>query len=181
MLDAIARVEWAELFVPTHSIAEMVVRGSLMYLALFVIFRFMVGRQSSAVGIADILVIVIIADAAQNAFAKEYKSVTEGVTLVLTIVLWDFTLDWLAYHNRFFAWLCAPPPLPLVKDGRMLHRNMRRELISAAELASLARQQGIDHIEEVRSACLESNGEISFVKKSPGDEQGGKRRRDDAI
>jgi uncharacterized membrane protein YcaP (DUF421 family) len=180
MLDAIARVDWAALFVPTHSLAEMVVRGTLMYLGLFLIFRFMVGRQSSAIGIADLLVIVIIADAAQNAFAKEYQSVTEGITLVLTIVFWDLALDWLAYHNSFFAWLCKPPPLPLVKDGRMLRANMRRELITADELISQARQQGIERIEEVRTACLEGNGEISFVKESPDDhEGGGKRRRKD--
>ena len=70
MLDAIARVDWAEMFIPTHSLAEMVIRGTLMYLGIFLIFRFIVGRQSSSIGIADLLVIVIIADAAQNAFAK---------------------------------------------------------------------------------------------------------------
>ena len=69
MLEAIARVDWNELFIPTHSLAEMVIRGTLMYLGLFLIFRFMVGRQSSSIGIADLLV-VIIADAAQNAFAR---------------------------------------------------------------------------------------------------------------
>ena len=165
MLDAIIRVDWNEMFIPTHSLAEMVIRGTLMYLGIFLIFRFIVGRQSSSIGIADLLVIVIIADAAQNAFAKDYKSIPEGVTLVLTIIFWNFMLDWLAFRSSFFAWLANPPPLPLVKDGQMLRRNMRQELITADELMSQARQQGIDKIEDVKSACLEGNGEVSFVKK----------------
>ena len=182
MLDALTNVEWRELFIPAHSIAEMIVRGTLMYLGLFLIFRFIVGRQSSAIGIADILVVVLIADAAQNAFAKEYQSITEGVTLVLTIVFWDFALDWLGYHHsRFFGWLIKPPPLPLVHDGKMLFKNMRRELISPDELRSQARQQGIEDITDVKMACLEGNGEVSFIKKDGAETSKGKRRRAEAL
>ena len=102
---------------------------------------------------------------------------TEGLTLVLTIVFWDFALDWLGYRSRFFGWLIKPAPLPLVRDGKMLFKNMRRELISADELRS---QQGIADVADV-SACLESNGEISFIKKNESDGAKGKRRREDAI
>lgn len=183
MLDTLVKVEWQELIVPTHSVAEMVLRGTLMYLGLFLIFRFVIGRQSSAIGIADILVIVLIADAAQNAFAKEYKSITEGVILVLTIVFWDFFLDWLGFHSRLFGWLLKPPPLPLIRDGKMLFRNMRRELISADELRSQARQQGISDIAEVKMACLEGNGEISFIKNKPdaAGPKGKRRRKEEAV
>ena len=180
-MNALAYIEWREMFVPAHSVAEMIVRGTLMYLGLFLIFRFVVGRQSSAIGITDILVVVLIADAAQNAFAKEYQSITEGITLVLTIVFWDFALDWLGYHSRLFAWLIKPAPLPLIRDGKMLFSNMRRELISSDELRSQARQQGIDDIADVRMACLEGNGEVSFVKKDGSDQAGGNRRRAEAI
>jgi uncharacterized membrane protein YcaP (DUF421 family) len=181
MLESLVNVGWHDLFVPTHSIAEMVVRGTLMYLGLFLIFRFIVGRQSSAIGIADILVVVLIADAAQNAFAKEYQSITEGIALVLTIVFWDFLLDWLGYRSRFFARLIRPAPLALVRDGKMLFANMRRELITADELRSQARQQGISDIAAVKMACLEGNGEISFVKADEESTAQGKRRRDDAV
>ena len=159
----------------------MFVRGTLMYLGLFLIFRFIVQRQSSAIGMADLLVIIIIADAAQNAFAKEYKSITEGVALVLTIVFWDFALDWLAFRTKFFAWLVKPAPLPLVKEGRMLFKNMKDQLISADELRSQARQQGIEDISDVKSARLEGNGEISFIKRSDSDSSTGRRRREEAM
>ena len=180
-MDAILNVDWSELFVPTHSLAEMVMRGSLMYLALFLIFRFVVQRQSSGIGIADILVIVIIADAAQNAFAKDYKSITEGITLVLTIVFWDFALDWLGYKFKFFGWLSKPDPLPLVKDGKMIFKNMRKELITSEEIRSQARQQGVAKIDDIKLAQLEGNGEISFIKRAKSKPDAGSRRRKKAI
>jgi hypothetical protein len=84
ILDKVFLIEWLELLIPTHSLAEIVLRGTVMYLSLFLILRFVMLRQSSTIGIADILVIVVIADAAQNGFAKKYRSITEGVLLVLT-------------------------------------------------------------------------------------------------
>ena len=107
----------------------------------------------------------MIADAAQNGFAKEYKSITEGILLVLTIVLWDIFLNWLGYHFTVFERLLAPAPLSLIENGRMNRRNMRRELITEDALRSQLRQQGVSKLEDVRRACLEANGEISVVKK----------------
>ena len=135
-----------------------------MYLALFVILRFVMVRQSSTIGIADILVIVVIADAAQNGFAKEYKSLTEGLLLVLTIVFWNILLNWLSYRFKVFERLLAPPPLQLIKNGKLNRRNMRSEFITEDELKGQLRQQGISELAEVREACLEANGELSVIK-----------------
>jgi uncharacterized membrane protein YcaP (DUF421 family) len=79
----------------------MLVRGTLTYLALFLILRFVMKRQTSTIGIGDIPVVVVIADAAQNAFSREYRSLTEGLALVLIIVLWDFVLNYLSYGTNF--------------------------------------------------------------------------------
>jgi uncharacterized membrane protein YcaP (DUF421 family) len=163
-LDKILLIEWAELLIPTHSIAEIVLRGTVMYLSLFVILRFVMVRQTSTIGIADILVIVVIADAAQNGFAKEYKSITEGIVLVLTIVLWNLLLNWTSFRFKMFERLLSPPPLPLINNGKMNRRNMRQEYITEEELRSQLRQQGIAELDEVREACLEANGELSVIK-----------------
>lgn len=148
-----------------------------MYLALLVILRFAMVRRSSTIGLTDILVIVVIADAAQNGFAKEYKSITEGVFLVLTIVFWDFLLNFLSYRFKAFARVLAPAPLLLVENGRMNKRNMRSELITAEELQGQLRQQGISQLSEVKRACLEANGEISVVKnEDDGDTKKGRKK-----
>ena len=163
-------IEWAELLIPTHSLAEIILRGSIMYLALFFILRFVMLRQSSTLGIADILVIVVIADAAQNGFSKEYKSITEGILLVLTIVFWDIFLNWLNFRFKMFERLLTPAPLTLIKAGRMNRPNMRKEFITEEELMGQLRQQGVQRLSEVKEACLEANGEISVVKVDTRDD-----------
>jgi hypothetical protein len=57
-MDGVTLIDWPELLIPTHSVAEMMLRGTVMYLSLFVILRFVMVRQTSTIGIADILVIV---------------------------------------------------------------------------------------------------------------------------
>ena len=177
MLDKLATIGWSDLVIPTHSIAEMVVRGFIMYIALLLIFRFIVQRQRSSIGIPDLLVLVLIADASQNAFSREYRSITEGVTLVLTIVLVDLLLDWLAYRYKFFAWLVRPAPLALVRNGRIVQRHLRQEMITIDELRAQARAQGIDSISEVKLAHLEANGDVSFVKRDDGSPSTGRKRK----
>ena len=93
-------IDWQAMFSPEHALIEIVLRGTMMYIVLFSILRFFMKRQSGVIGIADLLVIVLVADAAQNAMANEYKSITEGTLLVVTIVFWNFAVDWLGDPAR---------------------------------------------------------------------------------
>ncbi|MES2196168.1 MAG: YetF domain-containing protein [Pseudomonadota bacterium] len=176
-MDKLLLIEWAELLIPTHSLAEIMLRGTVMYLSLFLILRFVMLRQSSTIGIADILVVVLIADAAQNGFAREYQSLTEGVLLVLTIVFWNIFLNWLSYRFKVFERLLAPPPLRLVDHGKMNRNNMRKQFITEEELRAQLREQGVQDMAEVKQACLEANGEISVVKVDSEGDDGGKKRK----
>jgi uncharacterized membrane protein YcaP (DUF421 family) len=164
-MDRVFHVDWWELFVPTHSVAEMIVRGTLMYLALFLVFRLFMKRPIGAIGIADVLVIVVIADAAQNAFAKSYQSVTEGIVLVLVIVFWEYAIDWAAYRVKWLHDLLEPSPLPLIKNGKLIRRNLREELLTEEDLLGQLRAKGAANIAEVRLAYRESDGSISVVRK----------------
>ena len=158
-------IDWRGMFVPTYSILEIFLRGTLTYLALFAIMRFLLKRQTGAVGIADLLVVVLIADAAQNAMGSEYRSVTEGVLLVLTIVGWDYALDWAEYRFPWLRELTRPGPLLLIKNGRLLRRNMRREMITEDELLAELRKDGVDQLAEVAEARMEGDGKISVIKR----------------
>lgn len=164
-----SQIEWRELFIPEKPLVGVILRGTLTYLMLFLILRFLLKRQSGVIGIADLLVIVLIADAAQNAMANEYKSITEGALLVLTIVFWNYFLDWLGYRFPAFQRLVRPAPLLLIRDGRMIHRNMRQEMITPDELNSQLRQQGIESCEEVKEAFIEGDGRISIIKRQEDD------------
>jgi uncharacterized membrane protein YcaP (DUF421 family) len=106
-------------------------------------------RQTGAVGIADLLVIVLIADAAQNAMGSAYRSITEGVLLVLTIVGWDYALDWSEYRFAWMRSLTRPSPLSLIKNGRVLRRNLESEMMTEDELLAELRKEGIDDLNQV--------------------------------
>jgi len=173
---ALLHIDWESVFVPSTSVAEIVARGTLVYLLLFFILRFL-RREAGALGISDLLVVVLIADAAQNGMAGEYKSVTEGAVLVGTIAAWDYFLDWLGYRFPAFGRLLRPAPLPLVKDGHVLRRNLRKELISMDELMSQLREQGVESLSEVRRCYLEGDGHISVIKHDSGGDGGGDSKK----
>src|SRR2546423_9292880 len=102
------------MFVPTESLIEIIIRGTIMYLAMYFILRIF-RRQAGTVGIADLLVIVVIADAAQNGMAGDSKSITEAILLIMVIVLWDFFLDLLGFKATLLNREFEPNPLFLLK------------------------------------------------------------------
>jgi uncharacterized membrane protein YcaP (DUF421 family) len=162
-------LDWGELFGLSVPPLEMVVRGSAMFWFLFLLFRLVIRRRVGAVGMADVLLIVIIADASQNAMSGEYRSVSDGMILVSTILGWNVLVDWITYRFPRAQRLLEPPPLPLVRRGRLLRRNLRAEFVSDSELWSKLREHGVTDLAEVEAAYLESDGEVSVVKRRPGE------------
>jgi uncharacterized membrane protein YcaP (DUF421 family) len=156
-------VDWGEVFIPQTPLLEIVVRGTIVYFAIFALLRFVLKRQSGSVGVTDLLVVVLIADAAQNAMAGTYKSVPDGILLVSTIVFWSWFIDLVGDHIPAVGRVVHPQPLPLVRDGKLLRRNMRKELISEGELMSQLREQGVDDVRKVRRAYEEGDGRISVM------------------
>jgi uncharacterized membrane protein YcaP (DUF421 family) len=164
-------INWEAIFVPDITLIETVVRGSIMYLALFILLRVILKRQSGTLGITDLLLITLLADASQNGMAGDYKSISNGIVLVATIIFWDFALDWLSYKSPGFQRLIEAPPLLLVKNGQLLRRNMRKELITDEDLLMQLREQGISDISKVKEAYMESDGHISVVEKKEKHQQ----------
>jgi uncharacterized membrane protein YcaP (DUF421 family) len=160
------------MFVPTESLLEIFIRGTLMYLGMFALLRIF-RRQAGSIGIADLLVIVVIADAAQNGMAGDSKSITEAILLIITIVFWDYFLDFLGDKSQFVKRILEPDALLLIDDGKLMRQNMHKEMITYDELLSQIRQQGVEKISEVKKCCLESNGHFSVIKKESSGESKG--------
>jgi uncharacterized membrane protein YcaP (DUF421 family) len=134
-----------------------------MYWFLFLLFRFVLRRDVGAIGIADMLLLVLLADAAQNAMAGGYESISDGVVLVATIAFWNWLLDLAAFRVPALRRLLEPKALPLVQDGRLLRRHLRREMISVEELMAVLRRHGVEKLEQVKTAIMEGDGEISVI------------------
>ena len=165
-MNKLFEVDWSSIFIPSESLLEIIIRGTLIYLICFIFLR-LARRGVGEIGITDVLIVVMIADAAQNGMSKDYKSVTEGLVLIGTLVFWDYLLDYLGTKSKFFERLLSPPKLCLVKDGEMLHRNMRKEMITKNELLEQLRLQGVEDVSEVKKAYLEGSGNVSVIKKTP--------------
>lgn len=161
----------ADLFAIHVPILELVLRGTLVYWLLFIIFRFILRRDVGAVGIADILLLVIVTDAAQNAMSGGYDTVAEGAILVLTIVVWNWLLDLLAFHFPLVQRFSTPRRLLLVERGVPQRRNLRREYITMEELQEKLREQGVEKLAEVKRAWLEGDGQISVIRTQREDPQ----------
>lgn len=157
-------MDWGGMFAVRVPVLEILIRGSAIYWFLFLVFRFVIRRDIGALGIADVLLLVILADAAQNAMAGGYESITEGLILVSVIIGWNMLIDWLSYRFRAINRFASPRPLPLVRHGRFLRSNLRRERLSAEEVMSKLREQGIAHLRDVRHAYMESDGQISVMR-----------------
>ena len=160
-------VDWPELFRLTVPPLELIVRGSLMYWFILVVLRMAGRRDVGSLGVADMLVLVLIADAAQNGMAGQYQSITDGAILVATIVGWVALIDRLTFFMPWLGRLLEADKVCLVRDGQMLRRSMRREYITPEELMSELRQHGFEDLSSIRRAYIEPDGNISVLKR-PG-------------
>ncbi|CAG5016532.1 hypothetical protein DYBT9275_05575 [Dyadobacter sp. CECT 9275] len=163
-MDKIIALNWQEMLVPTQSLLEIFVRGTITYWLIYLILR-LFRRGTGQLGISDLLLITMISDAAQNSMAGEYNSIPEGAVLILTLVLWDYVIDYVGYKKMFFGGLARPDPILLIRNGRLLRANMEKQLIDEDELMGLLREKEVDDYRKVKTCYLESTGNISVILK----------------
>ena len=161
----------AEWFRLTVDPVELVVRGSLVYVGLILVTRFLLRRDIGSMSMADILFVVLVADASQNAMSAEYRSLGDGAILLGTLIGWNVALDWMSFRSRAIRWLVEPPSVCLIRDGRWQRKNLKHEWITTDEVLAKLRESGIADIAEVKAAFLEASGELGIIKVSPTDLQ----------
>jgi len=169
-------IDLASIVLPDVPPLEIVLRGTRTYLGIFLLLRVTLKRESGAAGLPDLLLVVLIADAAQDAMAGQYRNVGDGLLLVAVIIAWSVALDWIGDHVPAVQRFVHPPPLLLVRDGKLQARNLRAELLTRDELMSHLRAQGVGDIEEVERAYLEGDGQLTVVKRDRGDAAHERRR-----
>lgn len=108
---------------------------------------------------------MLIADAAQNAMAGEYKSIVDGLVLISMIVGWTVLVDRVAYFVKPIGRLMEADRVCLVRDGVVARRAPRREYLNEDELMSQIRLKGVLDLSEVRRAYIEPDGEFSVIKR----------------
>lgn len=164
MLEKWIPDDWAGMFVVETPLLELALRGSALYLAILALMRLMPRRTGGELATMDLIFLLLIAESASNAFG-DYRSVTEGLVLVIVLMLWNFVVNAASYRFRFIERLVSSPPIEVVRDGKLLRRNMRREFLTEEELMSSLRQQNINSLDQVRKAVIEGEGAITVVRR----------------
>ena len=167
--------DWGSVFIPDTPILEIVVRGTVIYLTLFFFLRFVLQREAAGISMADVLVVVLVADAVQNGMAGDYTTVTDGLILGGTIIGWAWGLSYLAYRFPWFRRIARPRPILLIHHGRLNRKAAERELLTEEEIMASLRQQGVERIEDVERAYMEGNGVISVIPRSSRSSTGSTR------
>lgn len=160
--------ELEQIFAIETSITHLLIRGTVVYWTLYVMFRMAGRRNIGSLGFADIMVIMIVASAVGDSLGGGATALLDGLIVAGTVIGWSAIIDRLCYYvpalDRFFE----PAAVRLVEDGRILLGNMRTQLVTRSELMEQLRLKGIDSVADVKLACLESSGEISVIPLGSG-------------
>ncbi len=164
-------MDWGQIFLPSVNVVETFVRGTVMFLAIFVIMRVAGQREGGAHSLTDLLVVVLVAEAAAHGMAGDATGIADSVLLIATIVGWSVALDVVAYRWPRIGDVIKSRPRPLIVDGRVNERALRREFMTRKELEGELRLHGIDDVRQVARAYLEPNGMISTIKMGGGGDE----------
>ena len=142
---------------------EIVTRTALIYLAVFIGLRLMGKRELGQMTVFDLVVILLIANAVQNAMVGPDVSVTGGILAALVLLLANRVVARIRNQTTVWGRLVEGTPTVLVQEGRVLEANLRREGVEFAELEMAMREHGVDSLDAVKLAVLETDGTVSVV------------------
>ncbi len=145
------------------SLVEVAVRTAVVYTFLVVALRIGGKREIGQLAILDLIVLLVIADAVQNAMVGENTTLWGGLVAAGTLLILDKSLKLAAGRSLGVKRVLEGEPRLLVRDGRLLERAMREEGVDLDDLEMAIRSHGLAEVGEVGLAVLERDGTISIV------------------
>jgi uncharacterized membrane protein YcaP (DUF421 family) len=146
---------------------DIVIRAAIIYFALVVIFRLAGKRSIAQVTTFDFILLLIIAEAVQQAIVVDDYSLTRALLLVVTLVIMDIGLSIAKQRWPAAARLFDGLPVIIVEDGKPLRERMDAERVDENDVLQAAREiHGLEHMGQVKHAVLETNGGISVIPRS---------------
>ncbi len=147
------------------SLAEVALRTAVVYAFLVVVLRIGGKREIGQLAILDLIVLLVIADAVQNAMVGENTTLWGGLVAAATLLSLDKALKVLAARSRPVKKVLEGEPRLLVREGQVLARAMREEGVDLDDLEMAIRGHGLARVSEVGLAVLERDGTISIVPR----------------
>jgi uncharacterized membrane protein YcaP (DUF421 family) len=154
------------MFVPQLSLAEILLRGVLIYVGLCLLLRIVLKRQAGKVSLSDLLVVTLVAGICRNPLVADAYSIPDGLGVVAVVLFCSYSVDWLSFYSPIIHRLMHPARVELVRNGQIMQDSLKRELMTDSQLRCQLRHHGVGDVDEVAEAWIESSGEISVIKKA---------------
>jgi uncharacterized membrane protein YcaP (DUF421 family) len=139
-------------------------RTSAVYLVMLFVLRLLGKRSVGNLSAFDLLVALMLGEVTDE-IAYGDVDLAKGFTVVGIIAAWHFVNSWASWRWSWFDHLTSGSPRTLVEHGRIDRDALAHERINEDELWSNLRAQGIEEIEEVKTATLEPSGQISVIQE----------------
>ena len=145
---------------------DIALRAIALYVFVVFVMRIIGRRELSTLTPFDLVLLIVLGDAIQQGLTQDDYSVTGAVVTVSALAIMQVTTSYISYRVKPFRKILKGEPIILIEDGKLLNQNLRRERISADDVAEEMRIQEIAAFDQVQWAILESNGTISFIQKA---------------
>ena len=154
---------------------EIILRTAVVYVVVLVLLRAAGKRELGQMSPVDLVVILVISNAVQNAMTGGDNSLIGGIIAATTLVAMNLVFARIGHRIPLIQHLFEGEPTLLMKDGKVIDKAMRDENVDPDEIKMAAREHGIDDLAEVSAAYLERDGSISIIPK--GARRGSNTRR----
>lgn len=145
---------------------EIVIRASVMFLAMWGLTRGMRRRSFADMSPFEMILLVVLGDIVQQGITQEDYSVTGAIIVVATFAAWISLWTWLSYRFDRARKVLEGVPLVIIVDGHLVDEAVRAEQVPLADVLAAARQQGIARLSDVELGVLEPSGKFSFIQRS---------------
>jgi len=152
-------------FALRNPLLDIVARTAIVYLVLLAMLRITGKRQVGQLTPFDLLLLLLLANAVQNAMTGPDTSVPGGLIAAGTLFAVNLVVAWVTRRNRGAARLVEGTPTLLIRHGEMLRENLTHEGITEEDLLRALREHGVERPNLVRSAILEVDGTISVMRE----------------
>ena len=145
---------------------DIVVRAGLAFLFIFLLTRIIGRRELSSLQPFDLILLVVIGDLVQQGITQSDYSLTGLALAVSTVALLTVALSYIAFRFPRARPVLDGEPIVIIRDGKPITSNLRRERLTIEDIEEQARLQQIDSLAKISVAVLENGGQISFIPQS---------------
>jgi uncharacterized membrane protein YcaP (DUF421 family) len=149
---------------PWQVLLEVALRTTVIYFALLVGLRLTGTRQLGQMSTFDLVLLLIISNAVQNAMVGPDTSLAGGLVAAGVLLSWHAVVDRVRLGSRSLRRLLSGEGIMLINRGTVLEAHTRRAGVSRDELLQALREHGVARVEDVRLAVLEPDGAISVIR-----------------